>query len=218
MKIFRGRKAVIGFIIVFCVMIAGMGLMFGCSTDKNKPDTDTDTERTRWEKTPEPTERQIFTWHVDKECLEIGSGGTSIIVETDFDFAQAIADAMGATLIQTRTRYVRPEVAPKVTHSMRGVAMSVRKDPKYRESHADQQNVTIEWVKGKRLEISSRIGWLVAIEQIDLDFATEIADGLKAEKRQVERHTAPDVAPVTTDSRYSVNIKLWKYPQHPDNR
>ena len=216
MKIFRGRKAVIGCIIVFCVIIAGMGLMFGCSTNKNKPGADI--ERTRWERTPELTERQIFTWHVDKECLEIGSGGTSIIVETDFDFAQAIANSMRATLIQTRTRYVRPEVAPKVTHSVRGVAMSVRKDQKYRESNADRQNVTIEWIKGGRLEISSRIGWLVVIEQIDLDFATEIADRLKAEKRQVERHPATDVTPVTTDSRDSVNIKLWKYPQHPDNR
>ena len=192
-------------------------VLISCGGRKNKQVVNT--ERIRWEKTLETTGRQIFSWHVDKKCLEIGSGGTSIIVETDLDFAQAIADAMKAILLQTRTPYLNPEVAPVITHSRQGITMSIHKYPKDQEDYAGTPKVGLEWIgSGKRLEISSQVGWLVTIEQISLEFATEIADALKAEKSPTEHTAAEDIAPVVTNSRNSVNIKCWKYPQHPENR
>ena len=203
----------IGLIFLFSI------LLISCGTRKDKENANT--ERIRWEKTLETTGRQIFSWHVDKKCLEIGSGGTSIIVETDLDFAQAIADAMKAILLQTRTPYLNPEVAPVITHSQQGITMSIHKYPKNQNQEGDAETwkVILEWISsGKRLEISSQVGWLVTIEQIDLEFATEIADALKAEKDPTEHTAAQDIVPTVTNTRNSVNIKFWKYPQHPENQ
>ena len=192
-------------------------VLISCSERKNKQDAKT--ERIRWEKTLETTGRQIFSWHVDKKCLEIGSGGTSLIVETDLDFAQAIADAMKAILLQKRTPYLNPEVAPVITHSWQGITMSIHKYPKDQEDDAGTPKVVLEWIgSSKRLEISSQVGWLVTIEQVGMEFATEIADALKAEKSPTEHTAAADIARVVTNTRNSVNIKFWKYPQHPENR
>ena len=73
------------------------------------------------ERPPEPLEISkniFFQWHEDKECLEIQTGGgTSIVMEQiDLAFAQALAESMKANLLQMRTPYVPPDVAPRATH------------------------------------------------------------------------------------------------------
>lgn len=74
-------------------------------------------------------------WHLDKKCLEIACGGTSLVLERiDFDFAQAIAEAFKTNLIQQRTRYVAPHVAPQETQRKRGSVVKLWKYPAHPEN------------------------------------------------------------------------------------
>ena len=179
-------------------------------------------EETGLEKPPEPPEihkNVFFKWHVDKECLEISCNGTSIIMyEIGFSFAQAIAEAMNANLLQTRTRYVRPDVEPKSTHFTPGVVVTLRKYPKHKDDGEIDKNVRVEWiVNEQRLEITCG-GRIIAMESIDLDLAEAIAAGMKTGLPQVERYIAFDVAPRITHNSPGAVVELWMYPKHPDNR
>ncbi len=159
-----------------------------------------------------------FPWDVDKNILEIPCDGTSIVIEQiDLDFAQAIAEGMEGNLFKMRTRYVRPDAAPKVTHSARGAVMTLRKDPMYDDKGEIQWDV-LEWlVNEQRLEISWG-GAVIAIERIDLDFARAIADVMKTGLPEVEVYPPRDVGPHMTHGPRKVVITLRKYPLHPNNR
>ena len=181
-----------------------------------------ESEETGLEKPPEPPEihkNVFFKWHEDKECLEISCNGTSIIMyEISFSFAQAIADAMNANLLQMRTRYVRPDVQPSIRHFTPGVEVTLRKYPKYRDDGEIDRNVRVEWLLNEqRLEITCG-GRIIAMEGIDLGLAEAIASGLKTGLPQVERYVAIDVEPTIMHTSTGAVIELWMYPQHPDNR
>lgn len=175
------------------------------------------------ESPPEPPEigkNVSFRWHVDKECLEITtSGGTSIVIEAiDLEFAQAIAESMKTNILQMRTSYLHPDVAPKTTYTTPNAVVSLRKYPKYRDDGEIKTAVFVEWlVNEQRFEFSCG-GVILAIECIDLDLAQAIAKALKTGLPEVERYTAADVAPRVENLKMGVVIKLWEYPQHPDNQ
>ena len=167
---------------------------------------------------PEINKNVFFQWHADKQCLEIACSRASIVMEQiDLDFAQAIADGMKVNLIQTRTSYQAPDVAPRVTYNTPNAVVTLRKYPKYKDDGEIKRNVYIEWqINGQYLAISCG-GTIVAIEFIDLDFAQAIAKGMSEGLREVESYTHPDVAPRVTHSAQGVTIKLWEYPQKSEN-
>lgn len=72
----------------------------------------------------------FVSWHIDKKCLEIACGGTSLVLERiDLDFAQAIAKALKTDLIQTSMHYVDPNVAPQEMRRKRGAVIKLWKYP-----------------------------------------------------------------------------------------
>ena len=169
---------------------------------------------------PEIGKNVSFRWHVDKECLEITtSGGTSIVIEAiDLEFAQAIAESMKTNIFQMRTPYLHLDVAPKTTYTTPNAVVSLRKYPNYRDDGEIKTAVFVEWlVNEQRFELSCG-GVILAIECIDFDLAQAIAKALKTALPEVERYIAADVAPRVENLKIGVVIKLWEYPQHPDNR
>lgn len=73
-----------------------------------------------------------LNWHEDKQCLEITLEGWSLVIEgINLEFAQTLADNLGLHLIQKRSIYTAPDVAPQVTQSQRNVSIEVWKYPKH---------------------------------------------------------------------------------------
>lgn len=133
------------------------------------------------------------------------------------DFAQALADGMKANLTQTQTRYLNPDVAPKVTRSIPNAVVSLRKYPQYRDDGEIRRKIRVEWIVNEQYLEFSCGGALIAINHIDLDFARAIAKGMRIGLREVERYTSADVAARVTHSKSSVTISLWDYPQRASN-
>ena len=76
----------------------------------------------------------VLHWHENEKCLEISADARSIVIEgIDFDFAQALANALRMQLNSSVSHMV-PEVAPRVM-LQRNVVLKVWKYPK----HPDNQ-------------------------------------------------------------------------------
>lgn len=82
-------------------------------------------------------ELNVLTWHVDKQCLVISLGGTSIVMEgVDLEFAEAFANGLDLSLIQMATPYVAPDVAPRTVLQKRDVIVKLWKYPQHPDNRS----------------------------------------------------------------------------------